>query len=349
MKKKYIKYAWFVPFNKLISFALRFITIPDHMVLWNFTAIPKALKIFKQNNINAVIVSSPPNSSLLTGYFLQRFKKIPFIADLRDPIVGNIAEVELNRSSKAINRIEKKIRVWYKRLILTRADKIIANTETHRKQLAEDYGEKVFTIRNAYDPEEYAENLADWRNEQLNIAHFGSIYGMRSGNLLFRALKRLEENRKEELKIQVNFYGIVSDELNQDIKKYQVEKYVAVKGLIAHTKAINLMQKTDYLLLIKAAGPGSEGQIPGKFFEYIGARRPILCLGPIDSEVSRLINENGLGTVIENDEREMYEYLFEIYDAFLAGDKKYLDKNIAEKFSAVNMGNKFVKVLDTLS
>jgi len=349
IKNKYIKYSFFRTINKIISFLLRFITIPDHMVFWNLTAIPKALKIIKSKDIDTVIVSSPPNSTLLIGYFLKKVGGVKFVSDLRDPIIGNIAEVELNYSNSIINRIERKIRILFEQMILRNSDVIIANTETHKADLSQKFKDKVTTIRNSFDGEDYTPQLGN-KNKKLLIAHFGSVYGLRNSEILFKALKKLEKHiLPNQLCIEIRFYGMVNQGLSQDIMRNQVEDYVSLEGLIPHSKAINLMQSADYLLLLKATGPGSEGQIPGKFFEYVGARKPILCIGPIDSEVSRLIQQHNLGKIVEDDVEKMYHILKNTYKKFLDGKTETISDEIAEKFSSKEMAIKFMNIFKRLS
>ena len=69
-RRPFFKYV-----NKIISMLLHFITIPDHMILWNITAIPAALKIIDKYKIDSVIVSSPPDSTLLIGYAAKKDEK----------------------------------------------------------------------------------------------------------------------------------------------------------------------------------------------------------------------------------------------------------------------------------
>ena len=45
---------------------------------------------------------------------------------------------------------------------------------------------------------------------------------------------------------------------------------------VPHKIAIEIMMKSHLLLLVKATGKGSYGQIPAKFFEYIGVGTPVL-------------------------------------------------------------------------
>ena len=50
--------------------------------------------------------------------------------------------------------------------------------------------------------------------------------------------------------------------------------------------------------------PAGDGVIPGKLFEYIGARRPILSLGSLSGEAAAIVRDNRLG-LASNDPEEI--------------------------------------------
>ena len=57
---------------------------------------------------------------------------------------------------------------------------------------------------------------------------------------------------------------------------------------------------SDLLLLLMWNNPKEVGTFTGKFFEYIGARRPILCVGGDNSPPALIIKERALGFVSFN-------------------------------------------------
>ena len=56
---------------------------------WLPTAVPAAVRLVKREGIDAVITTSPPNSMNLIGAAVKRLTGIPWVADLRDSVVGN--------------------------------------------------------------------------------------------------------------------------------------------------------------------------------------------------------------------------------------------------------------------
>ena len=315
--------------NKISSFLLRLITIPDHQIFWIPFAVFHSRKIIKKHHIKTILISSPPNSSQLIGYLLKKITKVKWIADFRDPIVGNIAATHLINPTDFISKIETMILLALEKLVVKNADIAIANTETHRRELNQKFKTDNFvTIRNSFDEDDY-KGLSKEKYSKFTIAHIGSMYGLRKADILFEAVKKLEENiAPEALNLQILFVGNSVDAFKQSVNDHAVEKYVEMKGMVPHKEAIQIMMRSHLLLLIKATGKGSLGQIPAKFFEYVGTKNKVLCLGPTESEVAKIIRELNVGYVIENDAMSLLDILNKEYQQVFRNFQSTVDCDI---------------------
>jgi len=72
-------------FQKASRFVRGNFFIPDARRGWNKYAYREAIKVIKNNKIDAIITSSPPHSTQLVGLKLKNKYNIPWVADLRDP------------------------------------------------------------------------------------------------------------------------------------------------------------------------------------------------------------------------------------------------------------------------
>ena len=61
--------------------------------------------------------------------------------------------------------------------------------------------------------------------------------------------------------------------------RHDVSHLVAVHPQVPYLEAIAIQHRADVLLLMQWDDPREQGNVPGKLFEYLGARRPILGLG----------------------------------------------------------------------
>ena len=76
-------------FGVYARLAGRRLLVPDENVSWNLTAIPAAIRIVKREQIDVVLTTSPPSSVHLVGAAVKRATGIPWVADLRDSVVGS--------------------------------------------------------------------------------------------------------------------------------------------------------------------------------------------------------------------------------------------------------------------
>jgi hypothetical protein len=70
---------------------------------------------------------------------------------------------------------------------------------------------------------------------------------------------------------------------------------VEVHDPVPYADALQLQASADVLLLLQWDDPADEGNVPGKVFEYLAVRRPILGLGPENGIPARLIRERAAG------------------------------------------------------
>ena len=71
------------------------------------------------------------------------------------------------------------------------------------------------------------------------------------------------------------------------------------------------------LLLIEIDSEETRGIIPGKIFEYMVSRRPILAVGPAGADIKRIISETNTGKFFEYSEKDQIkEYIRTSYRAF---------------------------------
>jgi len=83
------------------------------------------------------------------------------------------------------------------------------------------------------------------------------------------------------------------------------------------------------------------GIIPGKLFEYLAAKRPILAIGPTNGDSAAILQQTGGGEVIDySDTPGILNALKQYYNAFQEGTlashavgiEKYSRKNLAQAY-----------------
>ena len=109
--------------------------LPEEELLWVPAAISEARRLIARHQIEAVVTTSPPVSAHLVGLALKCRLGIPWIADLRDPIVDNFAYTP---GTGLADRLFRR----FERAVLSRADRCIVTCPDLADRLLDRYGNR---------------------------------------------------------------------------------------------------------------------------------------------------------------------------------------------------------------
>ena len=206
------------------------------------------------------------------------------------------------------------------------------------------------SVLNGYEPEEIKTLPEKKENKKLTITYAGSLYsGKRNPEILFKAIQELIEDEKiKKDKISLNFYG---DKSNlEDLKnKYKLDNIVNINGFISHEEVLLKQNQSDILLLISWDNPKEEIFIPGKVYEYMALKRPIISIGYKKGSLKDLIDKTGIGIHTPNIDT-LKERLIEYYNEFISNGKlEFKAKEDIEEYTIKNMASEFSKLLNNIS
>ena len=93
-----------------------------------------------------------------------------------------------------------------------------------------------------------------------------------------------------------------------------ISSMVNFKSRIPQSQLLPSMQQASVLLLINVCGPGHHVFIPAKFFDYLKAGRPILCLSE-SGALTQVINKTDSGVVVDpKNPVKVAQELLNLYD-----------------------------------
>jgi len=269
--------------------------IPDARKFWVKPSIRAIKKIIQEENITTVITTGPPHSLHLIGLGLKQQLNIKWIADFRDPwtSIGYHKKLKLIKASRQKHkRLEK--------TVLTAADQIIATSTTTKREFETLTKKPIAVITNGYDGL-YEPTILDTK---FTISHIGSLLTDRNPKMLWQVLQELcTENVAFKAKLQIQLAGIVGGGVRESLLKYELLDRVSFLGYVEHQSVLKLQRSAQLLLLLEIDTPETQGIIPGKLFEYLHSRRPILAIGPENWEVARILRETQAGECLEHDMR----------------------------------------------
>ena len=226
------------------------------------------------------------------------------------------------------------------RVVIRRAYAVICNTDRVTAELQKQFKQlpasKFVTIPNGFDDV----TLVPERDvvasvSKIVITYAGSFCQDRNPIGFLKAVQRLLQEKIEHSdRIEIHFIGgttfgngaLLSDEL----EFLGLTGIVTLFGQRSHKETLQLMQKSDVLLLL---APNQPLQIPRKAFEYIGAHRPILALTEAGATAD-LICETGAGLVARQDDPQgIYNALREMLRLHYTGENPWYQCGDVAKFN----------------
>lgn len=337
MGKKNVPYGGFANANKesKIQKILRWVRgnffIPDARVGWVSRAVKAAGKLIEADGIKYVFVSSPPHSSQLIGLQLkQRYPQIRWIADMRDPWTDIYYYKDLLHTSIAAAKDAR-----YERNVLEGADEIIVVSEaikrTFTAKSAKIGAGKVHVIPNGYDENDFAGEVKPEAGT-FDVSYVGTMADTYKPDVFFKSFAEIVKKNTHQ-KIRFRFIGNAPWTLKKLTEEYGIESYCEWIGHVNHDEAIHYMRTSDMLLLIIPDSEGAEGILTGKLFEYLGAERTILGIGPVNGDAAKIIQECNAGKMFERREGDaMRDWLEQQAEAVLRNETIYNGNGQVKKF-----------------
>ncbi len=304
----------------------RVIFIPDKMIVWALPAYRCAKQIIQQHGVNLIYSSSPFDSMHIVGYLLKRSTGIPWIADFRDPWLHPFTEWS-NTQLKIHNIMEHQVMMHADRITAVSNDLV---SDALRRLPSLNPG-KFAVITNGFDAEDF-DNVPYQPEDKFIITHTGRFYGKRSPIPFMTALRQLFSENPDMLKsTRVRFVGGFDRAIELEIKQAGMDGNMELIGHVSHEEAIQYQCNSDLLLLI----PGPKTlTLPGKLFEYLASRKPILALTENDTESAALIRETGSGVVVNPDDiSQIKRVLYSAYEKYRSGSSVKTDSKSIEKYS----------------
>lgn len=328
--------------NKIAKWIRLNLFIPDAKVGWKSYAVKKGIKIIRQENIELIFSTSPPQTSALIGRKLAKQTGVKWIADFRDPWLEIVYYQNVKR-----NIITKKIDAFLESKAIKDADAIV----TISKNMSELFRTKsknarIKVIPNGFDESDF-EQLDRKKNESFTIAYTGAMSKDRVPYPFLHALNRLifEDDIKN---IKLNFAGKFCKEFIDEISNNNLSEFVSIKNFVPHKESTKILQTSDLLLLVIDNVPNNKGFLTGKIFEYMGCRKPIFAIGPTDGDAANTIQETNCGTLVDYDDIDgAYEVLKKMYKEWEDGKSNY--KFNSYVYSRVNLAKNLKKLFEEIT
>jgi glycosyltransferase involved in cell wall biosynthesis len=324
--------------------AYRRALLPDASVTWMPTAVPAAVRIVKREGIDLMVTTSPPYSMNLIGASVKRLTGIPWVADLRDAVLGNADR----RFEKTSVRAREKTLESVVKLIARSADGVVAVSDPIADEVRRfDPAGEVRVIPNGCDFDDFA-GLEYQAGERFRITHTGSFFGQRNPRAFLSALASsgLED-------VVARFVGDFRSADRDWVETLGLGDRLELLPYVSHRRALELQRDSEANLLLLPDAAGRGRVVPsGKIFEYLAAERPILAAVPPDGAAAELVRETGAGIVVgPEDERGLREALLGLHARWRAGrlSNGYLTDELRRRLSRKTRVEELAKLLEEVA
>lgn len=265
-------------------------TTPDRYGRWVREWAAPAAALARDWKADLIYSSGPPQCSHQLASAIARGSGRPWIGELRDLWVGN----------PYVKR-PWPLDWWSARLAdraLPAALGFVTVTHGAARAMRARYGKPVEVAMNGFDPEDHVglDDPAPLDPQRLTIIHAGTIYaGRRDARPLLEAMTLLPPGARA--RIEVHFWHDEGAYVTGVVNQLGLADHVRFHGLVPRREILEIERRCDIQLLCRWDDPAEDAVIPGKLFEYIGARRPILSVGSTRGEAADIVRAGPFGLV----------------------------------------------------
>lgn len=313
--------------QKIQSKFLQTIFQPDSRRFWMKHALKKAEEIISENRIDVILSTAPPFTDFLVAWKLAKKYDIPFVLDYRDLWIDNpyYFYPTIFHKNYAIN-LERKI--------LGTASRALVITRDMKNQLLNRYrmldNNEVSIIPHGFDQEDF-DNISqvNKKNDKFIISHSGLFSADLTPTYFLKALSSMFSEKPEiKSEFEIRFIGLLQKKFQKEISKLNLVNNFVITNYIEHKDAIRNLLESDVLWMMV---PNSI-VTPSRFYEYLGARKPIILCSP-ESELTKIAESTNAADIVDpKNVNELKISILKYYNHWKSNTLPTPNESIVEKF-----------------
>lgn len=296
------------------------LTMPDEQVGWYRQALAAGRELLRRERFDAIYSTSPPETAHLIARQLKGEFGVPWVADLRD--LWSLDHFR-RRSGLKLFLLDK-----LERLVFRDADALITVSQRWRDELARLHGgatKPILCIPHGFDEEDYTATPEPGA-ERFRLVYTGTIdREFQDPAVLLKAVARLVKAgliEPQRFRIDFHAYGNHMPDFDALIAEYGLQEMVKLRDVLEYRACLEAQQAAGALLVIQWKSEKGKGNPPLKFYDYLGARRPVLVVGSGEGILGDMIHETGAGRIADSEE--------EIADVLLAWYREFIGTGAVE-------------------
>ncbi len=315
--------------------------IPDARKFWIKPSVKFLVERLRANPVDVIISTSTPQSSHMIALGVKRKTGIPWLADFRDPWTTIYFFKDLGLS-KAAEAKHKQMEAD----VIREADAVTVVGAHLRGDLMGIVNRKIEVIPNGYDDSDIAgsgESMA----ADFCLTYIGMFMDTQNHEALWNGILDARNSDPQfAADFRLHLVGNVDHSILASISRCGLDTCMERKNYVAHSEVGKLLSQSAVLLLSINKGANAKGILTGKLFEYLAARRPILCVGPVDGDAAAVISETGAGVTIPWEDAEGISRLLRKWYSDWKSGKLVVESSGIEKYSRRELTGNLAKILD---
>ena len=270
--------------------------IPDARATWIDGSVKRILEYLKEHPVDAILSDGPPHSNTRIATLVSRATGLPWLADFQDPWTQVDYYQLLSLTGWARRKHERLEQEAFRQASLTTI--VSPSWKTDLERIG---ARNVRVLYWGYDPADFA-GIRRQAHEKFTLTHLGIMGYDRNPVGLFGGVRELIDTEPGFADdFQLRLFGQVDYRVRQAIEDAGLMPWTLEGGSVPRATALQEMVDSHVLLLLLNQQENARGRIPGKLFEYLAAGRPILNVGPRESDVAGILEETGRGKTFAYD------------------------------------------------
>lgn len=316
--------------------------LPDNKVFWSKKAISKAEEMLNNEKFDAIYLTGPPFSTMHIFSRIKKNYRIPLIIDYRNLWYESYFTFYPTPIHKILHK-----KMEYN--VLKAADRIIVSNRKIKEKIINQYQFLTFNdvviITNGYDPVDFENaKVIPKHNNRMILTYSGIFMVYNSPKYFLKAFKQISVEHPEIAKdIELHFVGFLRNENIRLIKKLNLQEFVVNHGYVDHNVSVSKIMSSDVVWMMVGDRRNIDAVLPGKIYEYMGAKKPIIACVP-EGAAKIVVQEYPASYICKPDDiAEIKKIILKVYSHYKSSNFPIPDDENLIKFRRDYLAEKLTK------